>query len=232
MFLRIKMKSLTAVALIISSVLLSSQAQADSANGVAIKAGSAGAGIEYYTGISDNVNLRFGINGFNYDDDFTENDITYEAEIQLRSASVVFDYHPWDSSSFRLSAGAYYNGNKVNAAAQAIDGEYEFNGDVYQVEDVASADGKIEFKKVAPYIGFGWSASPTSTSSWAFNLDIGAFYQDTPESQLNVTCGAALEQTLCDQLLADVRIEQDKLEEDIQEYKWYPVVTLGVLYRF
>ncbi len=205
---------------------------ADHANGIGLKAGATGIGLEYYRGLSDNVNFRAGINNFQYDDDFTESDITYDAGLELRTASAVFDYHPWKDSGFRLSAGAYYNGSKIKAEARAVDGEYEFNGEVYRIEDVGQADARVEFKKFAPYIGLGWASAPTSTSSWAFTAEIGAFYQSTPEAELNVTCDPALDAEICSRLLADVQAEQDELEEDIKEYKWYPVISFGVVYRF
>ena len=231
-FKDIIMKSAVLPLAFITALAYSTPSLADHANGVGLKAGATGIGLEYYHGLSDNFNFRVGINNFQYDDDVTENDITYDAELELRTASAVFDYHPWDDSGFRISAGAYYNGSKVKAEARAVNGEYEFNGDVYRVEDVGQADGNVEFKKFAPYIGLGWASAPTSTSSWAFTAEIGAFYQSTPEAELNVTCGSALDPAICTQLLADVQVEQDELEEDIKEYKWYPVINFGVLYRF
>ncbi len=226
------MKSAVLPLTLLVSLAYSAPTLADHSNGVALKAGATGIGIEYYQGLSDHFNFRIGVNKFQYDDEFTENEITYDAELDLRTASAIFDYHPWSDSGFRLSAGAYYNGSKVKAEARAIDGEYEFNGDVYRVEDVGNADGNIEFKKFAPYIGIGWASAPTNTSSWSFTAELGAFYQSTPEAELNVTCGASLDAEVCNRLLADVTIEQNKLEEDIKEYKWYPVVNIGVLYRF
>ena len=220
----------SSAALLLSS--MSTMSLADTSNGVSIKAGALGAGIEYYHGISNNINVRIGMNAFNYDDEIAESRINYDMTLELRTASIIMDYHPFDSSGFRVSAGAFYNGNKASLEALSVNGEYEFNGDVYRVEDIGTANGDVEFKKFAPYLGVGWAFSPTSTSTWTFNLEAGAFYQDTPEAQLNVSCGTALPTMQCEQLLVDVRAEQKQLEQDIKEYKWYPVIMVGLQYKF
>ncbi|RLV61306.1 hypothetical protein D5018_02175 [Parashewanella curva] len=218
--------------LLLAFLGLSMPAMADSSNGIAIKAGTLGAGIEYYHGLTDNVNVRLGVNAFNANGEFEEASLKYDAELELRSASLIFDYHPFDSSGFRMSAGAFYNGNKANLEALAVNGEFEFNGQIYKVEDVGSAKGQIEFQKFAPYLGLGWAFAPTSTSNWGFNVELGAYYHNTPQTQLNVTCGQALSTSQCDVLLDNVVAEQKEFEDDIKEYKFYPVFNVGIQYRF
>ncbi|WP_133405783.1 hypothetical protein [Parashewanella tropica] len=223
---------LSGAPLLLALLGLSLPALADSSNGISIKAGTLGAGIEYYHGLTDNVNVRLGVNAFNVNGEIEKASLKYDADLELRSASLIFDYHPFDSSGFRLSAGAFYNGNKAKLEALAIDGEYKFNGKTYKVEDVGSAKGEITFQKFAPYVGLGWAFAPNSTSSWSFNVELGAFYHNTPETQLDVTCGKSLSTSQCNALLDNVVAEQKEFERDIQEYKWYPVFTLGAHYRF
>ncbi|MGB0893715.1 MAG: hypothetical protein ACPGUD_04850 [Parashewanella sp.] len=225
------MKVFNTVTIASTLLLVAPFVQAERHHAIGIKGGATGAGIEYITNVSDQINIRLGVNGFNYDKEFEKNGINYDGRIELRSASLAFDYHPWNSG-FRLSIGAYYNGNKVNANAKAINGEFIFNGDVYKVEDVGSATGDIDFNEFAPYLSIGWASAPLQDAGWAFTAEAGAFYHGKPEIQFNVTCGAKLSTAQCSRLIGDIRVEQDKLQQDINDYEWFPVVTIGLQYKF
>ena len=60
------------------------------------------------TNMTDNVNLRVGVNGFKYSRNGTESGIEYDADLKLLTVDVLADYHPFETSSFRLTGGAMF----------------------------------------------------------------------------------------------------------------------------
>ncbi len=80
-----------------------------------------GLGLEAATGIAPDFNLRAVINGFNYDQDFEDDqDNEYEARLKLFTLGVMADYHPF-GGVFRLTGGALSNGFKVSGIADRPD---------------------------------------------------------------------------------------------------------------
>ena len=108
---------------------LSSNAQIFDNHQVGVNVGTLGAGIEYSTSINEMFVLRTGVNGFNYSDSLTESGIKYDADLELKTASLILDYHPF-SNGFRLSGGAMYNGNqlKMTGKPDGTAGTIEING--------------------------------------------------------------------------------------------------------
>lgn len=194
-----------------------------------VKAGTLGAGLEYATPVMKDLDLRMGINGFSYGHSDTVDNINYNVDLNLMSVSLLADYHPF-SNGFIMSAGVLYNGNEVKYAGKATGGTYDINGVIYSATDVGSLDGKVDFNSFAPYIGIGYS-TVTKSKGWHFTADLGAMYQGSPNASLNATCGSTLTPAQCTTLKANVEAERKDFEKDI-DYEWYPVITLGVHYKF
>jgi len=203
---------------------------ADAANlSVVPKLGNLGLGLDLSAGWSERWSTRLSLNGFTYSDELTETDVRYDADIDLRTAGVLFDWHPF-SGVLRLSAGAFYNGNEGDLAAKPVSGSFVINGTVYSAADVGSLTGGVDFERVSPYVGLGFGNA--GRKGWKFSLDLGALYQNTPRVNLSVQCGAALPAPQCATLQSDVQAEEARLKEDIKDYKWYPVLSLGIGYSF
>lgn len=210
---------------------LSQASVAGELGGITGKVSTLGVGLEYTRPLNKYFTARFGINGFDYDKTIDESGVNYDATLELRSGSAIADYHPW-AAVFRISGGVLYNGNKFTIKAKPSNGTLDFNGTTYNAADVSSASGKIDFQPISPYIGIGWGSSPTSNSTWSFEADIGAIYQGTPDASLSVVCGGTLNAAQCAQLKNDVAAERVQLQDTISDFKWYPVVSVGVSYKF
>lgn len=200
---------------------------------VGLNVGTLGAGIEYSTSINEIFVLRSGLNGLNYSDSLTESGIKYDADLELRSVSLILDYHPF-SNGFRLSGGAMYNGNqlKLSGKPDGTAGNIEINGTNYDSTKVGTVDGKVDFNTFAPYAGIGYSSSKTKTSGFSFNTEIGAMFQGTPTAKLNAACGPALNADECTQLKSDLAAEEKQLNDELSDFKIYPVVSIGLGYKF
>lgn len=207
------------------------------AGGVSGKVSTLGMGLEYTQPLGDKVAVRLGANAFNYDKSFDEESdsgnggFVMDAKAEFRTVSLIADYHPF-GGIFKLSGGAMYNGNKLTADIEPYGtGTYEFNGVEYTVDEIGNADASVDFKSFSPYLGLGWSKSPKGTGL-GFSFEVGAMYQGEPSLDMNVTCSGTLPAAQCNQLQADVAVEKADVQDDLNDFKWYPVISAGISYHF
>lgn len=209
-------------------LLLSGQAAQAQDVGLALRAGTLGLGGELTVGLSDRLNLRGGGYGFGLDFNATEDDINYDFDLDLLSAGGYVDFHPF-AGGFRLTGGVLYVGNDLFAQALPDDGEFDIGDRTFTVAEVGTLTGDLGFNEVAPYAGIGWGNAVSKDGRWAFMVDVGVLFQGRPDVALASTGG-----TLSgDPLLTDeLRREEANLEDDLGLFRFYPVISLGVAYRF
>lgn len=218
-------------------LLLAASAAARAEVAIAAKAGTLGGGVELTVGLSPQVNVRLGGNAFDYTDNDREvSGIFYDATAHLRTAEALLDFHP-GGRGFRLSAGAFYNDTRIDGSSlPPSSGVYDIGGVPVPVSLVGTLDGKIDFNPVVPYVGIGWGNAVGPGRRVRFAADLGAIFQGrgkatlTPiipaNSPINTTPGAR--EAL--QILLDR--EEREIEKDVADYTVYPVVSVGVSYRF
>lgn len=192
------------------------------------KIGTLGLGAEYVTDINDRTNLKFGVNGFNYNYDSSEGGVDYDLDLKLFSVSALVDYHP-SAGSFRITGGLLFNGNKIEATGKPTGAAtYTIGSTVYTSAQVGTLTGNIDFDSVAPYIGIGFGNAITADGNTSFNFDLGVVFQGSPDVTLAATGALATNAAF----MADLKKEQLDLQNDIDNFELYPVVSLGFSYRF
>ena len=211
-------------------MLLPASVQADDWS-LSGKLSTLGLSMEVGRPISGNLSGRLSANLFSYDDTITESGIDYDVSLDLKSAGLLFDWHP-GSSAFRLTVGGYINGNSAGLTAKSISGTFNINGTNYTATDVGSLTGSVDYGSTAPYLGIGWGNAGRGSKGWGMSWDLGVLYQGAPDVGLDVTCAPTLSAAQCTTLTNDVNAESQALRTEIENNKWYPVFSLGVLYRF
>jgi hypothetical protein len=208
---------------------LSTSAFADAA--VSLNVGTTGVGVHLTKAYSDNLNFRFGLNGFSHSATETTEDATYDVEANLRMFDALIDYHP-GASGFRLTGGLIYNGNEIDATATPTgSGTYTFNGQTYTAASAGNVTSTMDFNKIAPYVGIGFGNAVAKNKGWGFVADLGVMFQGSPKVTLiNNNCTA--DQAICDRLAADLEAESAELRDEAKDYKFYPVARIGVSYKF
>ncbi|WP_246860586.1 hypothetical protein [Noviherbaspirillum sp. UKPF54] len=199
--------------------------------GVTADLGSTGIGAHISVPVQPKLNARFGINALNYNYSTNANNVDYDFKLKLQTFDALLDWFPGDTQ-FRISGGVVYNGNKIDAVGMpnAI-GSYTINGNTYTAANAGVINGKIDFRKVAPYLGIGWGNALAKDKGWGFSADLGVLFQGSPNTTLtNTGCTAPAAQ--CDQLATDVAAEQSKLADKASSFNAYPVVRVGVSYKF
>lgn len=194
-----------------------------------VAAGTPGIGVEAGWSFNDYLALRAGAQGFSYSYDGEESGIEYDSDLDLRSAALYLDWHPF-GGSFHLSAGAFANGNEVNAqAVPGPGGTYEIDGIEFTTAEVGNLAGTVDFDSVAPYLGLGWRGRGGEDGGLGFSVGVGVLFQGSPDVALSSTGGSLSG----DPLLQDaIAAEEQELEDDVDQYEFYPVLSLGVTYTF
>jgi hypothetical protein len=155
----------------------------------------------------------------------TSNGVAYDGHLKLNNLGVLGDWHPW-GGAFRLTGGLFYNGNKFNLTGQSNGGTFTFNGVTYTAEQAGAVTANVSFNSVAPYLGIGWGDN-SENAGLHFTSDVGVMYQGKPKATITAT-GAASNPALA----SDVKASQDQLQSDLNSFQWYPVVQVGLVYRF
>jgi hypothetical protein len=201
---------------------------AEIAAGVSVS--TLGWGVELSATLGSRFGLRLGAHQGSVDRDFTEDGVDYEGDLELENASLLLDWHP-TGGAFRFSGGAIVNHNEIVARASADDLLLEIGNVVIPASQVASLRGTASFDSLSPYLGIGASTRFGRERGWGFLFDLGVVFQGSPEVDLEgslIPELAALEPLF----QAELRIEEENLEREIDEYDLYPVISLGVSYSF
>lgn len=193
-----------------------------------IKIGSLGLGAELNLGLTDSLGARFGLNSFTYNYNANASSVNYDFKLQLQTVSVLADWYPFQGS-FRTSAGLMYNNNKVSLGGLPTGGSYDINGTNYSTADIASLQASLSFNKVAPYIGIGWGNPAEKNKGWGMTSDIGVLFQGSPKTNLTVACATGA--TACP-TATDIATENAQLQSDLSNFKWWPVVSVGISYQW
>lgn len=194
--------------------------------GVSLKAGTMGSGAEFAVGLSELYNIRAGFAYFVYSSDFEEDDFgkVISGKLGLRSISVLGDWHLF-RNNFRLSAGLFFCNNKGSIEAEpgfelALDDEDYF---------VDSFTGGIRFNNVNPYFGLGYGNMVKRGGPVVFSMDFGVMYHGTPRIFAEAT---ASDPRFQQALQRDLDKELDDLRDDLRNLRFYPVINIGLVYRF
>jgi hypothetical protein len=217
-----------AVLLLVLSLLFSCAIGCAGSRGLAVsgKAGTLGLGGDLTAGITSNVNARVGINAGSLSFQGTPEDVEYDVDLDFLSFPALVDWHVFDDS-FRISAGVLINQNEIGLLAIPTS-PVNIGGIEYTPAEIGTLSGGVDFEPVAPYIGIGWGNALDPYKKWGFTCDFGVAYTHSPNVALTANGTAASDPTFQDALEREVNAIEDKLSN----YKFYPVISIGLYYRF
>lgn len=218
------MKRYSATAFCALLLLASPTLKADSNFGLGAKAGTLGIGVEATWRALPWVDVRAGFNRYDYDDNGTQAGIPYDATLALdtyyATANLRFPLSP-----FRLTGGLFSNGNELLLTSTA-EGTYEIGGIDFDAADVGTLESVTSFSGTAPYLGIGYDF--TILGQVGLNLDLGVLWQGDPEVSL-VADGALASDPIFQSALES---ERQELDDEISDYKAWPVISLGFVVNF
>jgi len=200
------------------------------------KAGTLGLGVDFVINFNKTLDSRLSINGYSQFRNLSFYNKTLDSfqklniKGDLQSSSILLDIHPWQNS-FYFSYGAYYSKNKINVNYKPVSGEIDLGDHKYPSMQIGNIDTVINLKhKLNPYFGIGLSSMDIN-DKWHFIVDIGAIYINKPLSTVKAKASKGFEsmQTILDN---ESKIEENKINKYIKKFKVYPVVSVGVGFKF
>lgn len=193
-------------------------------------AGTLGFGGGIAAAFGSHVGMRIGYTTYEYDiSDIEESDLRLDGTAEIGGAHALLDWHPF-GGGFRLSVGAVENA-ELSVRAEPIAGTYTLNGVTYSADDVGQATGTAKYDSFAPYAGFGFGRALSLNGRFSFSADLGVAFTGSPTLSLDATC-LVPNASVCAQIETDVAAEQVELQKDADELKYWPVLSLGLSYRF
>jgi hypothetical protein len=184
------------------------------------KAGTTGVGIEGTFAVSERFNLRGGVYAVGVGWDDTRLGIPYDGDADLKNAGLFLDWHP-AAGVFRVSIAGFQTDNTLNGDAE---GELDVGGTIYS----SVLNANIEWDGFAPYLGIGWG-NAVRNPGWSFSFDLGVIFVGEPSVSLT---GTVSDPSLEEAFQEDLAREEQALQEDFEDAKYHPVVSLGFAYRF
>lgn len=216
-------------------------------NSVDLRLGTGGIGVEYAREISRYVDLRGGGYFGSYSRTYTEDANEYDGTLQLGAASLMLDLKPF-AGGFRISTGLRSVAPSIDLSAGGDNYQAEYENFTYTVD--GNVDGGIDLGGAAPYLGIGWGGTASGTG-FGVSFDAGVLFTSSPHVSLAAT-GRACNSTLaaCDpngpesfdindpndpraqEFQSELDQEVTNIEQSAKDFRYWPMLSLGLHYRF
>jgi hypothetical protein len=185
--------------LILSGCLLSSfQSYANQNNfSIGPKIGLPGIGIEARVaipGYEKKLYARFGANYFGIRDSnfLMDGDLKYKVNVSLLSVPLMLDYHPFNDSGFRVSAGVAYINNSIKAKftpGQPI----TLYGTTFSPQEIGAVNTRLKLgNSFGPVFSLGYDRSLLNSERMSLSGEVGLLYLGKPKLSLGATGLAAV----------------------------------------
>lgn len=194
---------------------------------VGLGAGTTGLNAEVKFAPNNKVALRGGYNLLDFDVDQEYDDIDYNGDLSLNTFSGFVDVAPF-GNGFVLSGGAYV-GDKTLGLNAMPSSSVEIGGNTFTPAEIGTLTGEAKLKSFAPYAGIGYDSFISGSSDWSFNARAGVMFTGSPEVDLVSVDGLLSNDA---GLRADLEAEILAIEDDAEDFKYYPVISVGIARRF
>lgn len=192
------------------------------------KLSTLGLAVELIMPLTEEFNLRIGLNAATFDVQGWGEDLGYNLDARWLSTQAILDWYPFSETRLRLSGGLIVNGNHLEVEAETQSGRsYTLGAHTYTAEQLGEIDGYVGFNAVCPYLGLGWGDAIGSQRRWSFLFEVGVVFQGAPRASLDSTNPENL-----DDLAADLAQEEERLEDNLGWLQFFPLISIGVSYRF
>lgn len=212
---------------LIATVLLlmgASMASADDNLWLGVKAGTLGFGAEATWRPVPYLDLRAGANAYSLDRNGTEAGIDYDGNADLQTAYATLNLRV-PLSPFRVTAGVFSNGNELSLTSRETS-TFQIGSQTYTSSEVGTLRANAGFEDWAPYVGVGFDFRLLDTLG--LHLDGGVLRQGSPVVTLSADGPIASNPQFQQQLAA----ERTELQNSVDDYELYPVVSVGLSFNF
>ncbi len=187
------------------------------------KAGTLGLGLEVTWRPVPYLDLRAGLNRFDYDISGGQAGIDYATDLNLDTMYVTANFRV-PLYPLRFTVGVFSNGNELSMVSQVPTGI--IGGATYLPSEIGTLRSTTSFKSTAPYLGIGFDFR--AFNKVGINLDLGFLWQDSPIVTITTDGLLAGDPTFN----AALEMERLELENALKNFKVHPVISLGFAVNF
>lgn len=200
-------------------------AKSSNAKDVYLTGGTLGVGPGVALDLGPHFGLRADVEGLGFNTSVSVDGGRYEGRVKLLQGGLYGDLFPFASSGFRLSAGVLINGDSFDAHAvpNAL-GNYVI-GNTYVPAVGPAPQASVTPPGAMPYIGLGYGHH-RSGRGFGLAVDLGVAY-GRPHVDYSVPSIYQLFATP-----GNIALEEQRLNDKVSRYRWYPVAQLTLTYRF
>lgn len=189
--------------------------------------GTTGGAVEVQTQIAPAIQLRGGYNYLQYGVDDTYDDIAYDGDLDLTTWGAFVDLRPF-TNSFIVTAGAYFGEKRLDLNATPT-ASVQIGNQTFTPAQVGTLSLAGDLSDAAPFVGLGWDTTFQGGQGLGFKFIAGAMFTGSPDVNLISTGGSLSNDS---NFQAQLAVEEQNLKDDIDAFKVYPVVQLGLTYSF
>jgi hypothetical protein len=209
-----------------------------------LKASTLGGGVDISRALGRHFALRGSVNLVDFAFPFSIDGVTYDSQFNFRSGGVSVDWFP-RHGALRISPGVLYLKNNLSAISGVPPGKYFELGEqgfINSVDDPLNGTAGVVFpRRVAPMITFGFRnllfGKGEGSGRLSFPVEFGAAYSGAAKIDVTLN-GTACTLEGCftfaqnaeaqDSLKAEIK----KLNNRLDNFPVYPIVSMGATYRF
>jgi hypothetical protein len=184
-----------------------------------------GIGGEIGVRFNDYIGLRIAGNAYSTSFDADYGDVRYDIDFNLASVGPMVDIYPF-GRILKFTAGFRYNLNNADLSVTPTS-NITFGGTTFTPAEVGTVDGEVDLNDFAPYVGLGLEATFIG-DTLALGIEGGVLFQGSPSVSLKGNGTLANDPTFN----AELRQEENEIEDDLSALAYYPVIRLYATFRF
>ncbi|MCG8442527.1 MAG: hypothetical protein MI723_12030 [Caulobacterales bacterium] len=193
--------------------------------------GTNGLGAEVQARATDQLVIRGGGYYLGVSIDESYDDVDYDADIDFTTGGVFADFHPF-SNGWLISGGGYFGARELGGSATPSE-PVDIGDFTFQPEEIGTLLLDADLGDSAPFVGVGFNNAFSSQGRISYQAMLGVMFTGAPEISLESVGGLAdLDPVLRAEVDAQLALEEANIEDDLDPFRYYPVLSLGLNYRF
>ena len=223
---------MTKTALLIALAALapaSAAAQTTRTAALDLSGGTTGIAGHAQVALSDRLALRLGYNWLDFDaDDEAYDGVVYDGNLEFSGFGGFADIHPF-SNPFTVTGGLFVGDKSVLLEGTPTE-PVGIGDETFAPDEVGVLTGEAGFDDAAAFVGIGWDGSLYKEGAIALIVRGGVMIAGDPTVTLDASVldSAALPDAERARLRAALDQEAVRLERDIDDYAYWPVLTIGL----
>lgn len=192
-----------------------------------VNLGTPGVGVQLQAKMNEAIVLRGAVDGIDLSHNEDYGDVRYDGKAKELTAGLFADLHP-GGGAFFVSGGAYFGRRRLDMTSQPM-APVEIGDVTYTPAQVGRIDGQAKLSDVQPFLGLGFDNTFSGERKWGFRALLGVAFSDEPKVRLSASGGTL---NADPSFQAELRKEEAQVREDAKDFRYFPVIQVGVSRRF